>query len=159
MRIEKIEPVTPRPILGSRQANGEADTHLTISGEDRDALYGIIISHLTGFDDLRKAYEDRNHLDLETCHRTGRKICDGLRLIEDAGLGWGSELGRDAVELRLSPEELTPLFERLRTDILTEVEVRQPEHETGENRMSTAQRACDEVLRRLHILESAQENK
>lgn len=159
MRIEKIEPVTPRPIFGSRQANGEADTHLTISGEDRDALYSVIIRHFSDFDDLRRAIENGKQPDLESCHRTGRKICDGLRLIEDVGLGWGSEIGSGAVELRLLPWELIPLFERLRSNIPAEVEANRSGDREGKNRVSAARQACDEVLRRLHILESAGENK
>lgn len=158
MRIEKIEPVTPRPTFGPRQANSEADTHLTISGEDRDALYNVIIRHFSDFDDLRKAYEDAKQPDLETCQRTGRKLCDGLRLIEDAGLGWGSGIGRGAAELKLpSEEELTLLFERLRTHILAEVESNQREHGEDKSRdgVGKALRACDKALRQLRTRESA----
>jgi len=68
---------------------------ITITAEERDALYDQILVGLTGIGDVWTAIEARN---FEAAERLGRAYCDDLRLLLD-DLGWGGGCG-GPVELR-----------------------------------------------------------
>ncbi|HVD40223.1 MAG TPA: hypothetical protein VNC16_04370 [Solirubrobacterales bacterium] len=62
---------------------------ISITGEQRDALYRELLAHLNRIDDLRLAYEDEK--DLEKADRLAREFFDDLRLIL-GGIGWGDDV-------------------------------------------------------------------
>lgn len=118
---------------------------ITISAEQRDALYSLVLDELTAFDDLRMAYARD---DLEAAHRLGRRVSDGLRLIVDGGLGWGSRAS-GPVELTLPPEELRRILTRLRRSAVNLYEAMRPEQEQVKEEWAEVGRAkdtCAEVL-------------
>jgi hypothetical protein len=98
---------------------------VTISGEQRDALYDHILLKLSAFGDLQLAL-DRG--DIETATRLGRRFSDGLRLIQDE-LGWG--VGSSAsYELRtIPPAELARILAGIRDDAADEYEAERAEQE------------------------------
>jgi hypothetical protein len=85
---------------------------LTITREQRDAIYEVVIDHLSGIDDVWIAVNQR---DFATAKRLGRLFAEDLRLFED--LGWNDHIDREAVELRLPPSELTRTIARLHKDV------------------------------------------
>jgi hypothetical protein len=151
MRIERIDPVLPRPGGWATKTPPAARRGFTLSREHRDALYDYVLGFLFRFDDLRDACE-RENPDPATCDRVGRGIRDGLRLIQDAGLGWGGSVDGGQVELKLPPDELIPLFERLRADIVVSAESVRAGDDGGGREwelIERARRACDQALRGL----------
>jgi hypothetical protein len=118
---------------------------ITISAEQRDALYSLVLDELTAFDDLRMAYASE---DLEAAHRLGRKVSDGLRLIVDGGLGWGAQ-ATGPVELTLPPEDLRRALVHLRRSAVNLYDAMRPEQEQVQeefDEVKRAQDACTEVL-------------
>jgi hypothetical protein len=85
-------------------------THVTL--EERDALHGQVLNHLSGIGDLWSAVQDE---DFETAERLGREFADELRLIED--LGWDCAPAAEVIELTMPPDELHRMFTRLHSDI------------------------------------------
>jgi len=81
---------------------------VTITPEQRDALYDQILIHLSGIGDVWLAAEARNY---EAAGRLGREYCDELHLILD-DLGWGDGPG-GTVELTTPPDVLRRVFTRL----------------------------------------------
>lgn len=121
---------------------------ITISAEQRDALYSLILDELTAFDDLRMAYAAE---DLEAAHRLGRRVSDGLRLIVDGGLGWGAH-ACDPVELTLPPDELRRILTNLRRSAVNLYEAMRPEQEEVQAEwaeVKRAQDACAEALEQI----------
>lgn len=120
---------------------------MEITIEERDALYGQALNHLSGLGDLWIAIKDE---DFETAEQLGRQFGDELRLIDD--LGWG-DAPAAAIELRMPPEELHRVFTNLRADAeaLRRDEVRdeaEAEEEAREfrNRAKRVTEVCDRVL-------------
>jgi hypothetical protein len=74
---------------------------ITISGEERDALYDRIVLRLNGIEDVYRAVEEE---DWETAQRLGREFSDLLRLVCD-DLGWGEE-ARQPFSLATPPDVL-----------------------------------------------------
>jgi len=121
---------------------------VTISAEQRDALYSLVLDELTAFEDLRIAYEAD---DIETSYRLGRRVSDALRLIVDGGLGWGAHAA-GPVELTLPAEELRRIFTSLRRNAVTLYEAMRPEQEEVEAEWAEIKRVretCGEVLEQL----------
>lgn len=119
-----------------------------ITGEERDALYQQILSHLSALDDLRIAFEEE---DFDRAQRLGIEFGDDLRLLED--LGWGYPRPGISIQLTMPPEQLHRVFTRLRSDAdgLRQDEERERaeiESEVRPHRQQTTRvtEACDRVL-------------
>lgn len=119
-----------------------------ISGEERDALYDQILSHLSGVDDLRMAFENG---DFDQAARLGIEFGDELRLLED--LGWGQHPAGSTIRLTMEPGQLHRVFTRLRSDAegLKRDEEREKaaiENEARDRlrRATRITEACDRVL-------------
>lgn len=80
---------------------------ITITAEERDALYEHIYVRLSGIGDVWLAVQAE---DFEMADRLGREFADDLYLVLD-DLGWG-ETG-DHVVLRTPPKVLRRVFDRV----------------------------------------------
>jgi hypothetical protein len=90
-------------------------TTTEITGEEGDALREVILSHISGIDDLRAACEAE---DFAQAKRLGVEFGDELRLMED--LRWTGVLSETAVlELTMPPKQLRRVFTRLRSVVST----------------------------------------
>ncbi len=83
---------------------------VTITAEQRDALYDRILNRLSGIDDVWMA---ASSADYDTADRLGREYSDELRLVLD-DLGWGDGPGGEAIELTTEVDVLRRVFGRLR---------------------------------------------
>jgi len=83
---------------------------VTITAEQRDALYDRVFNRLSGIDDVWLA---ASRADYETADRLGREYSDELRLVLD-DLGWGEGPGGEEVELNTASDVLRRVFSRLR---------------------------------------------
>ena len=82
---------------------------LTITAEQRDALYDQLLDRLSGIGDIEIAIDAKNY---DTAERLGREFSDDLRLLlDDLGLGEGSG---EPVELSSPPAVLRRVLPRLR---------------------------------------------
>jgi hypothetical protein len=100
---------------------------VTITTAERDALYALIINRFAGdIDALLRAERSGNW---EECYRLGRRVTDGLRLIQDGGLEWGGESFGGDIELRLPPDDLKRILTSLRREAILWREGVRPEHE------------------------------
>jgi hypothetical protein len=81
---------------------------LTISREQRDALYELVVDHLTSIGDVWIEFQNR---DLVTAKRQAREWVEELHLMTD--LGWEETIDHDHVALTLPPEELVATLTRL----------------------------------------------
>jgi hypothetical protein len=83
---------------------------VTISPEQREALYDRILDRLSGIGDVWVAVSTD---DFDTADRLGREYSDELRLVLD-DLGWGDGPEGAAIELTTDPAVLRRVFGRLR---------------------------------------------
>lgn len=123
----------------------------TITGAQRDALYQVLITQLSTFDDLRMAYE-RAEADTRTSSVLGRVVSDALRLIVDGGVGWGDSSEAERVILTLPAGELRPILARVRGAAVSLLEALRPEYEEKLAQLDEVERArdaCSELLARL----------
>jgi hypothetical protein len=81
---------------------------LTITREQRDAIYELVIDHLTAIGDIWLCLEGREFAEAKSM---GREFAEELRLLED--LGWSETIDRDSIALTLRPEELIRTVARL----------------------------------------------
>ena len=86
-------------------------TDLTISGEQRVALYELVTLHVG---DLEAVWLAMQQGDYETAERKALEFAADFRLLTD--LGWHPEDGRDAVRLTIPPEELADALWRILGD-------------------------------------------
>jgi hypothetical protein len=84
---------------------------LTITRAQRDAIYEMVISHLTAIGDVWLCIDRR---EFASAKRLGREFAEDLRLLED--LGWSETIDREAVALTVPPDELTRTLARLHRD-------------------------------------------
>jgi hypothetical protein len=84
---------------------------VTISRAQRDAIYEMVINHLTAIGDVWMSVDRRQ---FATAKRMGREFREGLRLLED--LGWSETIDRETVALTVPPDELTQTLARLHKD-------------------------------------------
>jgi hypothetical protein len=82
---------------------------LTITAEQRDALYDQIFERLSGIGDVWLAVRAES---FETAARLGQAYSDDLRLVTD-DLGWGEGSG-EAIELSTPPDVLRRALSRMR---------------------------------------------
>jgi hypothetical protein len=83
---------------------------VTITAEQRDALYDRFLDRLSGIEDVWLA---ASSADYATAGRLGREYSDELRVVLD-DLGWGERPGDDAIELTTDADVLRRVFGRLR---------------------------------------------
>lgn len=83
---------------------------VTISAEQRDAIYDRVLDRLSGIGDIFIAADSG---DFETADRLAREYSDELRLVSDS-LGWGPKSASETIEMEAPPELLRRVFERLR---------------------------------------------
>jgi hypothetical protein len=117
---------------------------LTITAEQRDALYGQILDRLGGIDDVRVVAQGG---DFEAAERLGREHSDNLRLVLD-DLGWGDGTG-GAVELTTPPDVLVRTLTRLRDNAgshAASIEEQQREERAMQCRNRLVMEACRQVL-------------
>lgn len=84
---------------------------VTITRAQRDAIYEMVINHLTGIGDVWLSVQSG---DFAAAKRLGQGFADDLRLMDD--LGWTESIDRETVALTLPPEELTRTLARLHKD-------------------------------------------
>ncbi|MGE5527417.1 MAG: hypothetical protein ACM3Q9_02005 [Methanosarcina sp.] len=126
--------------------NPRQHAKITITPEQRDALYEAVILHLSGIGDVALAIERE---DFHEADRLGRAFADDLRVVLD-DLGWGKH-GGDA-ELTAPPDVLRRVLHRVRER--AEDEERDEAKERAELAKNHRQNlivreACDRVLRAL----------
>lgn len=119
---------------------------ITITADQRDALYEAIYVHLSGIDAVVLAAE-RGEFD--EADRLGRAFADDLYLVLD-DLGWG-EHGK-SVELKSPPDLLRRVLERVRN--VAEAEDRDEAAERAllaehQRRNQLVRETCSRVLRAL----------
>ena len=117
---------------------------LSITPQQRDALYAQVLDHLGGIDDVRLAAERE---DFDLADRLGRAFDDDLRLILDV-LGWGDHAS-EPVELGLPAEELARVLRNLRARAVEQIEAERGEQEAFRamwERATLVRRTCDELL-------------
>jgi hypothetical protein len=122
------------------------DLRITITADQRDALYEVVFLHLSGIEAVVFAAAQRN---FEEADRLGRAFSDDLLLVLD-DLGWGEHGG--SVELKSSPDVLRRVLERVRD--VAEAEDRDEAEERAElaehqRRNRLVQETCSRVLRAL----------
>jgi len=84
---------------------------LTITRAQRDAIYEMVVTHLTGIGDVWISVDRR---EFATAKRLGRAFAEDLRLLED--LGWAETIDRETVALTVPPDELARTLARLHKD-------------------------------------------
>jgi hypothetical protein len=117
---------------------------LTITAEQRDALYDQILDRLSGIGDIWVAANAENYAIAE---RLGREYSDDLRLVLD-DLGFGDRPDGTIV-LTTPPEVLRRVFSRLREQATTHrasVERERVEASELERRNHLVVEACRQVL-------------
>ena len=77
----------------------------------RDAIYEMVINHLTAIGDVWLSVKRREFADAK---RLGRKFAEDLRLMEN--LGWSETIDHETVTLTMPPGELTRTLARLHKD-------------------------------------------
>jgi hypothetical protein len=122
---------------------------VTITAEQRDALYDRILDRLSGIGDVWLAAKSQ---DFATAERLGREYSDELRLVLD-DLGWGDGPDSGPVDLESSPDVLRRVFARLRDTTATERKAQATgwaESRNLEERNRLVSEACANVLRELN---------
>jgi hypothetical protein len=119
---------------------------ITITAEQRDALYDDLLTHLSGLDDLWAAIDRGSY---ELADRLGREFTDDLRLIlED--LGWGDVSGGGTVDLTLASDALrrvlTGLRGRAKRHAEGEAAVALSEAREARGQSILVVKTCDELL-------------
>jgi hypothetical protein len=121
---------------------------VTITAEERDALYEQIFARLTGIDEVWLAVEAG---DYEAAGRLGREFSDDLRLVlED--LGWGKGSG-ESLELRTPPDVFRRVFTRMRGIAEAQRACEERERAESRQREEQTQRLMDACRRVLGELE------
>ncbi|MGD9735146.1 MAG: hypothetical protein AB7V58_05985 [Solirubrobacterales bacterium] len=120
---------------------------MTITAEQRDALYDQIVDRLSGIGDVWLAASAR---DFEGATRLGREFCDDLGLVlDDLGFGEGSG---EAVELRTPPAVLRRVLSRLCASAIGQDRAEAPEREAAremQERNRLVVQTCQTVLARI----------
>jgi hypothetical protein len=83
---------------------------LTITREQRDAIYAVLMNNLVAIGDVWEVVERRDYAEAK---RLGRLYAEELRLLED--LGWTEHIECDTVDLTLPRDALVGTMSRLQT--------------------------------------------
>jgi hypothetical protein len=120
---------------------------VTISRPQRDAIYEMVVDHLSGIRDVWIHLERR---DFATAKQVGREFAEDLRLLED--LGWAETTDRETVSLTVPPGELARTLARLHSDaagsLATYVSRPKDEEELAQRDLAASE-ALGEILSRL----------
>ena len=119
---------------------------VTITAEQRDALYDQVLDHLSGIADLWLAVQRR---DFQTANRVGREFSDDLRLILD-DLGWGDN--GSPLELTMPPDDLRRVLLHLRSQAEhqeADLAEQREDVQAFDERTRIVKEVCSEVLERL----------
>ncbi|MEV4423068.1 hypothetical protein AB0L40_24280 [Patulibacter sp. NPDC049589] len=84
---------------------------VTITREQRDAIYEAVMNHLSGIGDVGLLVDNG---DATSAQRLARTFVEDLRLLED--LGWAAQADAETVTLTMASGELTRAFTRLHHD-------------------------------------------
>jgi len=118
-----------------------------ISRAQRDAIYEMVINHLTAIGDVWLSVDRREYA---TAKPMGREFAEDLRLLED--LGWAETIDRETVGLTQPPDELTSALARLHKDasgsLGTYVSRPKDEEELAQRDLAASE-ALGEILSRL----------
>ncbi|MGH2947558.1 MAG: hypothetical protein ACRDPC_15115 [Solirubrobacteraceae bacterium] len=120
---------------------------VTISRAQRDAIYVMVINHLTAIGDVWTCVDRREYA---AAKRMGREFAEDLRLLDE--LGWAETIDRETVALTLPAEELTRTLARLHNDAsgsLGTYVSRPKEEEELAQRDLAASEAIGEILSQL----------
>ena len=120
---------------------------VTITRAQRDAIYQMVITHLTAIGDVWLSVKRR---DFAHAKEMGRKFAEDLRLLDD--LGRPEAIERETVTLTMPPGELTRTLARLHKDAAGALGVyvsRPKEDEEFAQRDLAASEALGEILSRL----------
>jgi hypothetical protein len=138
--------VGPGLLLGAPNRR-EQTVPMTITRAQRDAIYEMVINHLTGIGDVRLSVQGG---DFATAKRLGRDFAQDLRLLED--LGWAETIDRETVALTVPADELTRTLARLHKDAagsLATYVLRPKDDEELAQRDLAASEALGEILSQL----------
>jgi ParB-like chromosome segregation protein Spo0J len=120
---------------------------ISITREERDALYERIVVRLSGIDGVFRAVDDE---DWEAARKLGQEFSDLLQLVcED--LGWGEAAG-ERLELKTPPDVLVRAMSILADSARHdrehyEAEFRQAEESVGEARF--LEETCERIVSEL----------
>jgi hypothetical protein len=120
---------------------------LTISRKQRDALYELVVDHLTAIGDVWIELEKR---DFANAKRQAREFVQDLHLLND--LGWDETIDSDWVTLTVPPGELVRTIARLHREVtgaLGTYVSRPKDEEALAERNVTASGALGELLSQL----------
>jgi hypothetical protein len=120
---------------------------LTISREQRDAIYELVLDHLTGIGDVWIELEQR---DFATAKRQAREFVEDLHLLND--LGWDETIESERVTLTVPPGKLVHILARLHRDAagaLSTYVSRPKDEEAAAERNVTASSALGELMSQL----------
>jgi hypothetical protein len=120
---------------------------ITISAQERDALYERIVVRLNGIDSVYQAVAEE---DWSTAQELGEEFSDLLRLV-CSGLGWGERPG-ESFELSTPPDVIRRVASSLRVlarrDLVhQESESRHAEEKAGEAHY--LRQTCDRLLSKI----------
>jgi hypothetical protein len=127
-----------------------AKTTATIDRERRDALYELVLDHLSGVGDFWIAIEEK---DFAKAERLGIEFGEDFRLLDD--IGWEPEHGRATVALTMPPHDLIELLRRLHAEAECVLvgsacaRLLQEEEESATQRYQRAKTACEELIEKL----------
>ncbi|HEX5610265.1 MAG TPA: hypothetical protein VFX45_09265 [Solirubrobacterales bacterium] len=127
-----------------------AKTTATIDRERRDALYELVLDHLSGIGDFWIAIEEK---DFAKAERLGIEFGEDFRLLDD--IGWEPEHGRATVALTMPPHDLIELLRRLHGEAGCVLEgsacarLLEKEEESAKQRYQRAKSTCEELIEQL----------
>src|SRR5918998_2497886 len=117
---------------------------LTISRKQRDALYELVVDHLTAIGD---AWIELDKRDSATAKRQAREFVQDLHLLSD--LGWDETIDSEWGTLTVPPGELVHTIARLHRQVTGALEAyvsRPKDEEAAAERDVTASGALGELL-------------
>jgi len=94
-----------------RPAPGEDEHHLIIGRRERDALCAGLLRSLTGLSDIYICWKNG---EASEAKRRRTQFEGELLLLDD--LGWEEEPAADRFDLRMAPDRLSPILERIYWD-------------------------------------------
>jgi hypothetical protein len=125
-------------------------TTATIDRERRDALYQLVLDHLSGVGDFWIAVEEK---DFAKAERLGIEFGEDFHLLED--IGWEPEHGPANVDLTIPPHDLIELLRRLHGEAGCVLEgsacarLLEKEEESAKQRYQRAKSTCEELIEQL----------
>jgi hypothetical protein len=125
-------------------------TTATIDRERRDALYELVLDHLSGIGDFWIAVEEK---DFAKAERLGIEFGEDFRLLED--IGWEPEHGSAPIDLTIPPHDQIELLRRLHGEAESVLEgsacarLLEKEEESAKQRYERAKTTCEQLIEQL----------